>query len=128
MNGGQAMPDLARIHYVAEQYDHLQGLRLVPLALPFLASAAWRAGWLGGWPTGSVPMEAAYWFFGGLALAIALSFTVRTYYRRRFGMTRPLPWRSGFITLTTLFACFVWLVSLQSTYEWPVSVPAIFIA
>ena len=40
------MDDFERLRYVTERYAHLKGLRLVPLGISFLASAAWRDGQL----------------------------------------------------------------------------------
>jgi hypothetical protein len=44
------MRDIQTVRYVTTHYPRLQGLRLAPLGVPFLLSAAWRAGWLAWWP------------------------------------------------------------------------------
>ena len=92
------MADLARIRYVADHYDNLQGLRIVPLGIPFLLSAAYRAGWFD-WVALSDKV-ARYVFFGELAVAVAVSYVIRAAYRRRFGMV--LPSRRGAWTLLAL--------------------------
>ena len=121
------MKDLSRMRYVTEHYAQMQGLRLVPLGVPFLASGAWRAGWLRGLPAAD-GHGAAYWFCMGLAVAVAMSFAVRAYYRRRFGLAQPLPGRNGVVTLMAFVASFMVLVAMQDELHWRVSIPALFVA
>jgi hypothetical protein len=52
------MHRLLRLRYVTERYEQLQGLRLVPLGIPFLLSSAWREG-LFTWVPGAVLLAAA---------------------------------------------------------------------
>src|SRR5712691_1466871 len=120
------MAELDRVRFVTERYEQLQGLRLLPVSMPFLLSAAWRAGWLGGWPSQD-PRHAAYWFVGGFAVAIALSFIIRSWYHRQFGVVRARPWRTGLISMSFVFVCFVALASLQSAFAWPISMPVVFV-
>lgn len=73
-----------RTRFVTARYPQLQGLRLVPLALVFFASALWRAGAI------ELPAEASQnnheiWFCGGLAMAILVSFVIRDRYRHTIG-------------------------------------------
>jgi hypothetical protein len=82
------MDDLRRLRYVTERYEQLQGLRLVPLALPFLLSSVWREGRLA-WVPWTHGVGVRIWFLALVALAIRLSLAARTYYRRRFGAVQP---------------------------------------
>src|SRR5688572_7265615 len=82
------MHDLQRLRYVTERYEHLQGLRLVPMGIPFLFSALWRDGELT-WVPGIDGSGARMWFLALVALAVGLSFIAKTYYQRRFGIVRP---------------------------------------
>jgi hypothetical protein len=56
------MHDVRRLPYVTEHHPSLEGLRVVPLGVPFLTSAAWRAGWLAWWPW-TAGRDAELWFF-----------------------------------------------------------------
>jgi len=81
--------NLALIRYVTQNYNSLQGLRMVPFGLFYLASAA---GWLGkqGDCTFSIP---------ALVLAILLYFGLGAYYRQRFGRVHHAPVNLGPIRL-----------------------------
>jgi hypothetical protein len=78
------MRDIRTIRYVTVHYPQLQGLRLVPLGVPFLLSAAWRTGWLQWWPAVR-GRGATLWFVSLLVGAVALSFPIRRWYEWRFG-------------------------------------------
>jgi hypothetical protein len=79
------MRDHHTVQYVTTHYARLQGLRLAPLGVPFLLSAAWRAHMLAWWP-GATGRGAAIWFFALLATAVAVSFPIRTWYEHQFGV------------------------------------------
>ena len=120
------MADLRTVRYVTENYVHLQGLRLVPLSAPFFASAVWRAGGLRWWP-GTTGRGATYWFLASLALAVGVSFVIRTQYHRRFGQVRSFARDSGAWTLTVCAGCLLGALGMQETLAWPVSLPALFV-
>jgi hypothetical protein len=114
------MDDLNRIHYVAEHYLQLQGLRLLPLSAPFLLAAIER---MAGVPF----VPAGLWTVLGLT-ALAAPFPIGRYYARRFGQAPPLRWRSGILTLLGACAGFLWFEWLQETLSPPVSLPVLFVA
>ena len=120
------MHNLRRTLYVTEHYPHLQGLRLVPLALCFLASAAWRAGLLD-WLPGIAHGGARVWFLTSVSFALIVSFPIRAYYRRRVGIARPLATRADAVNVTMCFAYFALLTALPPN-RWHVSVPMLFAA
>lgn len=74
------MPDYARIIYVTKHYERLQGLRLVPLGIWFLLTAAGLAGRLTGFGT-SQPLS-------GLTLLIVglLYYLIGRYYASHYGV------------------------------------------
>src|ERR1700722_8985478 len=114
------------IDYVTERYADLQGLRVAPLGVPFVVSAAWRAGWLGGWPSPDDHI-ARYWFLASLAIAVALSYGIRAHYRGRFGVVRAPRWRTGVLSTVSLWGGVVALAALQGRFGWRLSVPALFV-
>jgi hypothetical protein len=95
----RVMSDTARLQYVTDHYSYLAGLRIVPLGVPFLASAAWRAGWLTWWPW-TAGRGAERWFWSSIATAIVLSYPIRAWYRRQWGARQPPHRRNGAATLT----------------------------
>jgi len=121
------MDHLHRLRYVTERYEHLQGLRLVPLGIPFLLSSAWRSGHLTSvpWTNGIGPR---IWFVSLVAVAVALSLGTKTYYERRFGDVQSA------LTIRTPLAAFVFTAlfilsaSLPSEGPATVSIPAVIIA
>jgi len=115
------MDDLRQTYYVAEHYRHLQGLRLLPMSVPFLVSAIWRHG-----PPGS--SLSSVWWGMSLGLAIAASIPIRRYYSRRFGDAAALRWRTGALTLLVVTACLVCLGWMQELRPAPVSLPVAFVA
>lgn len=114
------MDDLDRIHYVTGHYAQLQGLRLLPLSVPFLLAATERM-------VGVPFVPAAVWTLVALA-AILAPFAIGRYYARRFGQAPALRWRSGMLTLIGSCAGFLWFEWLQETLSPPVSLPLLFVA
>src|SRR5436190_12556630 len=114
------MTNCLQARYVTAHYAHLQGLRLLPLAVPFIASALWRAGWLTWWP-GVNERTAGSWFVLLLGLAIAVSFVVRDAYRAEFGDVQPLRGQSGASFLLLSFVAFLVLGWFQGRNDWQIS-------
>jgi len=115
--------DLQRLHFVTERYPHLQGLRLVPLGLPFLVSAAWRNGRLSSVP-GTSGSGAGLWFMGLLLVGLMGSVALRTYYRARFGSVQPVRTFTGplaALLFAGMFLCSLWT---QDTFSPSISLPA----
>jgi hypothetical protein len=119
------MINTRRLQYVAEHSPYLEGLRIVPLGVPFLASAAWRAGWLTWWPW-TAGRGAERWFFASLATAIVLSCPIRAWYRRRWGARQPPRHRNGAATLT-MSAIGVVALALWQPDHIRVSIPVVFV-
>ena len=120
------MHDLHRFRYVTERYPHLQGLRVAPLGVPFLLSAAWRAGQLS-WVPGTSGYGAGYWFLGLMALALIVSVALARYYRQRFGSVQPGRRLKGpllFCGFLALFSASIWA---QEQFSSAVSLPAVVI-
>src|SRR5258707_1067429 len=86
--GGTDMDDLRRIRYVTEHYEQLQGLRLLPLSVPFLLSSLWRL-------ARPAPLLSTTGWTLLLASAFALSALIGRYYARHFGQAQPLRWRTA---------------------------------
>jgi hypothetical protein len=101
--------DMQTLRYVTGHYERLQGLRLVPLGVVFLISAAWRVRWLAWWPH-TAGEGAAQWFVALMAVAIVASFPIRSWYRRRFGIVRPRPFQAGALPLIAFTGVLVLLV------------------
>jgi len=119
------MRELERVRYIAEQYEQLQGLRLIPLGLLFLGSALSRQ-WTAS--QGVDPVSTRRWVLVFFAVALASSYAFRAYYHRRFGRTRALPARTGAATLVGCFVVIAILVWVQDQHQWLVSVPILFVA
>ena len=121
--------DLRTISYLTANYAHLQGLRLVPLGLLFLASAAWRAGWLP-WPPDGPGHVAGRWFAVGFLACLLAGLGLGRYYRTQFGTVRPLPSPFHAPPLLIVFLAFVLLVSIQDTQDtaaWRFPLPLVFL-
>ena len=114
--------DLERLRYVTARYPQLQGLRLVPLAIVFLLAAAWRAGLLH-LPADDTPTGAQWWFVGGLALAVILSYVIRHWYLRMFGSVGQHRGRSGALPILGTFLLGCGALALQGVMHWHLSVP-----
>src|SRR5438105_439270 len=118
--------DVRRTLYIAEHYAHLQGLRLVPLGVCFLLSAAWRAGLLS-WLPGSVGRGAQLWFLTSFLIAVVASWPIGSWYRHRMGAAAARAGHSGAVTLTMSVVAFVTLASLPPN-GWHVSLAMVFVA
>jgi hypothetical protein len=118
---------LQRLRYVTERYEHLQGLRLVPLGLPFLLSAAWRGGHLTSLP-GTSGMGPRVWFAALVALAVALSLLVKVYYERRFGDVQSTVRLEAPLAAFVFSALFILAASLQRETHPALSIPAVIVA
>jgi hypothetical protein len=112
--------DLHRIHYVTGHYAHLQGLRLLPLSVPFLLAAIERM-------VGVPFVPAAVWTLVALA-ALFAPFGIGRYYTRTFGQAPPLRWRTGMLTLIGSCAGFLWFEWMQEALSPSVSLPLLFAA
>jgi hypothetical protein len=118
--------DVLRTRFVTARYPQLQGLRLLPLAIVFFASALWRAGAI------ELPAERSQhapelWFAGGLAAAICASFVIRRWYNRTLGAIGQRAVHSGAIPIvatTGLAAAATWL---QVTLGWHLPLAAIIV-
>jgi len=121
------MDHLQRLRYVTERYEQLQGLRLVPLGIPFLLSSAWRSGRLASvpWTTGA---GARIWFVTLLAWAVAFSLLAKTYYERRFGDVQSALTLKAPLAAFVFTALFIVSASLQPETQPAVSIPAVIIA
>jgi hypothetical protein len=114
------MDDLHRIHYVTGHYAHLQGLRLLPLSVPFLLAAAERI-------AGRSVVPAGVWALLVIA-SLAAPFRIGQYYARRFGQAPAPRWRSGMLTLVASCAAFLWFEWLRETLSPSISWPLLFVA
>lgn len=115
------MDDLRRIHYVTEHYAQLQGLRLLPLSVPFLLSSLWRVA------TSAPPFLAPSGWAAVVAVALAVSVPIGRYYTRQFGQAQPLRWRAA-LSLLAITAAFFWLEWVQEIRPLPVPLPVLFVA
>jgi hypothetical protein len=113
------MRDLCRTYYIAGRYRQLQGLRLLPLSVPFLVSAFWRRG------SGAPGLSSAWWG-ASLGLAVAASIPIGRYYERRFGDADARRPRTGALTLLAVTASLVGLAWVQELRPAPVSLPVLF--
>jgi hypothetical protein len=114
------MDDLPRIQYVTEHYAQLQGLRLLPLSVPFLLAAIEQL-------AGARLLPAGLWAIL-VAAAVVAPFRIGGYYARSFGQVHATRWRTGAFTLIASVAAFLWSEWLQETLSPPVSLPVIFVA
>jgi hypothetical protein len=121
------MAELAHVRYVTAHYAQLQGLRLIPISVPFFVSALWRVGWLDWWP-GARGSEAGSWFVLLLLGAVGLSYLLEAFYLGQFGDVRPLAGRSGAATLCISVVAFVALGWVQQRFQWPIPVSLLFVS
>ena len=121
------MDPLQRLRYVTQRYPDLQGLRLIPLAVPFLMSAAWRAGYLR-WVPGTTGRGPQHWFAIVFVVALVGATALGSYYRRRFGVVQPLSRIRGLFTALTSLAAFAFAIWLQSKQPHTLSLPLLVIA
>jgi hypothetical protein len=118
------MDRLQRVQFVVRRYPHLQGLRLVPLGILFLASGVWRGGQQ---PLGSMlaSAHAARWFAAAFMLALIIAVALGRYYRARFGSVEPLQNLQGFLAAVGFVAILSAALWMQTTFEWDVSAPLV---
>jgi hypothetical protein len=118
--------DVLRTRFVTARYPQLQGLRLLPLAIVFFASALWRAGAIA-LPVGHSQQAPEIWFAGGLAAAIGVSFVIRRWYNRTLGAIGQRAAHSGAIPIvatTGVAAAGTWL---QVSRGWHLPLAAIIV-
>jgi hypothetical protein len=121
------MDSLHRLRYVTARYHHLQGLRLIPLALLFLISAAWRDGLLR-WVPGTAGEGARVWFLGLGVTALALSIAAGRYYRRRFGNVQPAAPFAGAFSFSVFAALLVLAFTYPDSADSLIPVPTLILA
>ncbi len=115
---------LDRIRYITEHYEQLQGLRLLPLSVPFVVAAWWNL--LPSTKPTAVSSRTVELIL--LAVAVAASFPIRAYYRREFGLVPALPWRSGVLPLVGYLALLVLAEVIREVAAWPLPLPLIVMA
>ncbi len=116
------MNDLRRIHYVAEHYHQLQGLRLLPLGAAVLLAA------LAGRHAAAFGISAAAACLLLLGAGVVASFPIAQYYERQFGRVAAGRWRAGAVTLIASATAVVGLAWLQGVRPAPVSLPLLFLS
>ena len=116
-----------RLRYVTSHYPQLQGARLIPRSLVFLASAWWRAGGLR-LPGDHLPYGPQAWFFGALVAAIVASYAIRRWYTRSLGAVGQYAVRSAAIPILGTCVLVGFAVWLQGTLGWRLSLPALSVA
>jgi hypothetical protein len=116
-----------RVRYVTSRYSQLQGARLIPLSLVFLASAWWRAGGLH-LPGDHLRYGAQAWFFGGLIAAIVVSYGIRRWYTRSLGAVGQRAAHSGAVPILATGALVAFALWLQGVLQWRLSLPAVAVA
>lgn len=119
------MTDLRHLRYVTERYAQLQGLRLIPLSIPFLASSLWRDGQLA-WVPGTSGVGPRIWFLALLAVAVGLSFAAKAYYRRTFGDVSPAINVTAALAASVFVGLLIVAGALQA--DTSVSAPALIVA
>jgi hypothetical protein len=121
------MDHLQRLRYVTERYEQLQGLRLVPLGIPFLLSSAWRGGHLNAvpWTTGIGPR---IWFALLVAAGVGFSLFIKAYYARRFGDVQSVLTLEAPLAAFVFAALFMLAASVQPQVKAAVSMPAVIVA
>jgi hypothetical protein len=120
------MHDLQRLRYVIHRYPHLQGLRIAPLGIPFLLSAAWHNGQFH-WVPGTDGHGAWYWFLALMAIAVAGGLGIGRYYQERFGALQPARgWRSPLLACLFVAGMFA-AVWIQDGLDTSIPLPVIVI-
>jgi hypothetical protein len=120
------MHDLQRLRFVTERYPHLQGLRLIPLGLPFLVSAAWRDGQLE-WVPGTAGLGPGLWFLALLLTALVISVAMGSYYRHRFGTVEPKRDLTSVLAGLLFAVLFLCSLGMQDILPFNISLPAVVI-
>jgi hypothetical protein len=82
-----AIVDLTRTRYVTEHYHHLQGLRLVPVGVAFLAFGTAQI--VGLLPRDANPTIVGIAIAGAAIVALGSSHLIGPYYRQHFRSVRP---------------------------------------
>ena len=113
-----------RLFYVTSRYPQLQGARIIPLSLVFLASAWWRAGGFH-LPGDQLPRGAEAWFFAGLAVALVASYLIRRWYAQSIGSIGQHPTRNAAVPMVATCVLVGFAVWVQEGWQWRVSLPAI---
>jgi hypothetical protein len=119
------MDDLRRIHYVTEHFEGLQGLRLLPLSVPFLLSALSRLAPAQS-ASAAAPLPGAAWTLL-IVSALAASTLIGRRYSRQFGRSHPFRWRSV-LQIVAGTAAFLALEWVRERQELPVALPMLFVA
>lgn len=114
--------EIGRLRYVTARYPQLQGLRLVPLSLVFLTSAAWRAGLLS-LPGDNQPLIAQVWFFGALVAAVGASFLARGWYSKHLGAVGQYCTRSAALPIMMTSVVAGVALWVQVSGHWRLSLP-----
>jgi len=120
------MHDLQRLRFVTERYPHLQGLRIIPLGIPFLLSAIWRDGHLD-WIPGAAGHGASRWFVVLMALAVLIALGVGRYYREQFGSVESARTARAPVLACAFGAALVGSLWLQDLTFTSISYPALVI-
>src|SRR5262249_12394513 len=113
------------VAYVTANYPHLQGLRIVPLGLPFLLAAVWR-GVRTSTPA-ATDATVGRWFLLVFLLALAGSVAAGRYYRTRYGVVRLHLRDQASPLLLSVVLGFATLVWQQLDTQWPVPPPVVFV-
>ena len=126
------MPDLQRLRDFTERYPHLQGLRLVPLGIPFLLSAMWPEAQLHR-VLDSAGFDPEWRFMSLLAIAVLFSFEIGRDYRERFGYIRLVRnmktrlWVWVYVLGAYLFGV-LWMQNHSDEFSFPAAVIGIALA
>jgi hypothetical protein len=115
---------LDRIRYIAEHYEQLLGLRLLPLSVPFVLAAWWDL--VPSTKPTAISERGAELTL--VAIAIAVSFPIRAYYHQRFGRVPALPWRSGVAPLVGQCILLIGAEILREQARWQFPVPLLVLA
>jgi hypothetical protein len=113
-----------RIRYITEHYEQLQGLRVLPLSVPFVVAAWWNL--LPSTKPTAISARTVELILA--AVAVVASFPIRAYYRRRFGRVPALPWRSGVLPLVGYAALLILAEVIREVAAWQLPVPLVVLA
>src|ERR1700730_2793043 len=99
--------ELENLSALAERYPLMQGLRIVPLGVPFAISGAGRAGWLD-WVSASPGVRANLWFLV-FFIALACGVFIGKHYTRRFGSVGGRDRGLRLMAIAAIFLVLLWL-------------------